>query len=201
MTRKGFPQEFEIFADRAAWRAWLAANHAGQRAVWIQITKESAKSNGLRLSEAVEEALCFGWIDGQMYSKDQKSYVIRMTPRRPGSNWSKQNRERAEALIASGQMSAAGLKAIEQAKADGQWQNAYSAAELPDIPLDLRAALDSDSLVREQFHRWADSRKLSFLLWLSQSKRIETRTRRIAEIVETARLEAKNRSPLNGQPE
>ncbi|CZR02688.1 hypothetical protein SAMN05216375_12127 [Trichococcus ilyis] len=126
------------------WHDWLAQNHDQKELIWLKIKKAHAAGEGILLAEAVEEALCFGWIDGKMYSLDKESFIIRMTPRRSGSVWSLINRRRAEALLKAGRMTAAGKEAIQAAKASGKWQAAYSSKEVPDLPAELGQAFRDD---------------------------------------------------------
>jgi len=125
MNSKGFPEEVQVFKNRKEWRDWLAVHHQSETLVWLLIQKVHSQKTGIRLAEAVEEALCYGWIDGQMYRLDDEQFVIRLTPRRRKSIWSKRNKTRAEELIAAGQMTEAGLAAIREAKASGRWQAAH----------------------------------------------------------------------------
>ena len=124
--KPGFPTEWLSAVNRDAWRAWLEENHKGQPEIWLRIKKAGSAQSGVYLGEAVEEALCFGWIDSRMYSMDGESFVLRFSPRRPGSPWSLINRNRAEALIADGRMTEAGMAPIREAQSDGRWLRAYT---------------------------------------------------------------------------
>lgn len=121
---KTFPQEWYTFDSAEQWRAWLMENHEQRGEVWLRIRKAHAKTPGIVNTEAVLEALCFGWIDSHMRPQDSDGYLLRFSPRRKGSSWSPVNRERAEQLIAEERMTAAGLRAIEEAKANGKWEAA-----------------------------------------------------------------------------
>ena len=116
MRESGFPEEWLSLRNPQEWHDWLVQKHDQKDQIWLKIKKAHVKGEGVLLAEAVEEALCFGWIDGKMYSLDKESFIIRMTPRRPGSVWSLVNRKRAEALTAAGRMTEAGLAAIQAAK-------------------------------------------------------------------------------------
>ena len=127
--------------DQDAWRAWLEANHAAHDAVWLKLAKKSSPEPSVTQPEAIEEALCFGWIDGQVRSYDEHHYLQRFTPRRVRSKWSRLNREKAERLIAAGRMQPAGLAQVEAAKADGRWEAAYPAQSQAQVPEDFQRAL------------------------------------------------------------
>lgn len=126
MVRDSIPQKWLVCRDLHDWHLWLTMHHDKESSVWLQIKRVKSKEEGILLNEAVEEALCFGWIDGVMHSLDSEKYIIRMTPRRPGSMWSLINRNRAERLIAEGRMTEAGMAPILEAQANGNWQTAYS---------------------------------------------------------------------------
>lgn len=126
MTASNMPQNWQIFSCLMEWHTWLADNHLQKTEVWLQIKKAKSEIAGIRLDEAVEEALCFGWIDSRMYSQDSDRFILRFSPRRPGSPWSLINRTRAEALIAAGRMTEAGMKTVREAQANGHWQTAYT---------------------------------------------------------------------------
>nr|WP_319469660.1 hypothetical protein [uncultured Trichococcus sp.] len=151
MTESGFPQEWLSLQGPQEWHDWLAKNHNQEEQIWLKIKKAHAAGEGILLAEAVEEALCFGWIDGKMYSLDEESFIVRMTPRRAGSVWSLVNRSRAEALVKAGRMTEAGLAAIQAAKASGKWQVAYSSKEVPELPEELEQAFRDDLAARERF--------------------------------------------------
>jgi uncharacterized protein YdeI (YjbR/CyaY-like superfamily) len=133
--------------------------------------------------EAVEVALCYGWIDGQGRPGDEHAYLQRFTPRRPRSKWSKINRARAEALIASGRMQPAGLRAVEAAKADGRWEAAYDSPRTATVPADLEAALAANDAAREFFTTLSSQNRYAILYRIQDAKTAETRARRIAQFV------------------
>jgi uncharacterized protein YdeI (YjbR/CyaY-like superfamily) len=132
-----------LFADRAAFREWLGAHHASQPGLWLRIAKTASPLRSITYAEALDLALCFGWIDGQKRSHDAESFLQKFTPRQKRSPWSKRNRERADRLAAAGEMHPAGLAAIEAAKADGRWERAYDSPGTAAVPDDLRAALEA----------------------------------------------------------
>jgi uncharacterized protein YdeI (YjbR/CyaY-like superfamily) len=183
MSDSNLPQNRLVCRDRAEWRAWLAAHHATESEVWLRIRKARSTMEGVRLNEAVEEALSYGWIDGKMHGLDVDSFVLRLTPRRPGSLWALTNRERAERLIAEGRMTEAGMASIREAQANGRWEAAYSAREAPEVPPDLAAALVADPEAGARFAHWPNSLKLQAIYWIGQSRRPHTRARRIDAIV------------------
>jgi uncharacterized protein YdeI (YjbR/CyaY-like superfamily) len=187
MSDRNRPRNTLSCRDRAEWRAWLAAHGATETEVWLQIRKARSTIEGVRLDEAVEEALCYGWIDGGMHGLDTDSFVLRLTPRRPDSIWSLTNRERAERLIAQGRMTEAGMARIREAQANARWEAAYSARQAPELPPDLAAALEADPVAGAGFEHWPNSLKLQVVVWVTQSKRPQTRARRIDVIVGRAR--------------
>src|SRR5512136_3210078 len=131
------------FYYRDDWRGWLQEHHVTSSETWLVIRKKHAGGEGLNYVEAVEQALCFGWIDGAMHSADAESYYLRFSPRQPGSIWSAANRKRAEWLIAQGRMEAAGLAKIEEAKENGQWEAAFQREDTASLPDELKAALQA----------------------------------------------------------
>jgi uncharacterized protein YdeI (YjbR/CyaY-like superfamily) len=178
--------------DRAAWRAWLAANHATATGVWAVTYRRAAAKPVVGYDELVEEALCFGWIDSRPGSLDEERTMLRFTPRKRGSVWSRPNKERVERLIADGSMTAAGLRAIEAARADGSW-DALNDVDALVVPVDLAAALAGDAAAARGFGAMSPSVQKPILFWVTSAKRPETRARRITEIL---RYVAVGPSPL-----
>jgi uncharacterized protein YdeI (YjbR/CyaY-like superfamily) len=168
-------------ADVDAWRAWLKANHADAREVWLLIHKKHVDEPCVSYDEAVEEALCWGWIDGLANSWDDRSYAQRFTPRKPGSVWSESNVARVERLLASGRMQPPGLALVEEAKRRGTWQAAASGINV--APPDLETALEAQPAAMEQWLAWAPSYRRQYIGWVLDAKRLETRARRVAEVV------------------
>lgn len=171
------------FAGRAQWRTWLDEHHGGEREAWLLIHKKRAVGNALALEEAVQEALCFGWIDGLLRSVDSETYLLRFSPRKQKSIWSENNKRRAEELIRAGRMTAAGLAKIAEAEANGEWEAATTREDVDAIPADLAQALERKE-AGAFFGRWSVSRKKQYLHWLKSAKRPETRQKRIQTIVE-----------------
>jgi uncharacterized protein YdeI (YjbR/CyaY-like superfamily) len=172
-------------ADVAAWRAWLEDQHGAGRGVWLTLAKKGAtEPTSLTYDQALEEALCHGWIDGQVRAGDDCSYRQRFTPRRTRSAWSKRNVATAERLIAEGRMRPGGLAAIERAKADGRWDAAYSGARSIEVPADFAAALDPRPAAREMFQTLTSRNRYAVLYRIETAKRAETRSRRIEQFVD-----------------
>jgi uncharacterized protein YdeI (YjbR/CyaY-like superfamily) len=165
--------------DRAAWRAWLERNHAASPGVWLILRKKSAGKQGLSLSDAVEEALCFGWIDGLVHAVDQTCYAVRVTPRRPGSVWSDTNRRRVARLTRAGLMTDAGLAAVRAGERSGALARATSARGTT-MPVELDAALAADAEARSGFDALPPSHRRMYCAWVGEAKRAETRARRAA---------------------
>lgn len=176
--------------SRAAWRAWLERRHDSSPGVWVVLVKKG-RGDGLSYEAAVEEAVCFGWIDSKTQRLDDDRFRQLFTPRRRGSQWSKSNKERYERLLAAGRMAPAGLAAAEAARVDGSWTALDDVEELR-VPDDLARALASNAAAQEHFSRFPASAVRGALWWVATARRPETRERRIAEIV---RLAEENRRP------
>jgi uncharacterized protein YdeI (YjbR/CyaY-like superfamily) len=172
------------FPSRADWEGWLEAHHAEAGAgLWMQIAKKGGGAETVSYAEAVEVALCFGWVDGQKGRLDDAHYLQKFTPRRARSRWSEVNRAKALELIAAGAMRPAGLAEIERAKADGRWEAAYAPASTATVPGDLQAALDADPAARAAFATLDAANRYAILWRVGDAKRSETRARRIAKYV------------------
>ena len=182
--------------DRAAWRAWLEHNHDTSPGVWLVVAKKDARRPGVTYVEAVEEALCFGWIDSRPNTLDDEHYLQRLSPRRPKSVWSRPNKERIERLIAEDRMTVAGLRPIEVAKRDGSWNTLDDTDDLV-VPRDLAAALAARPGAKKHFDAYPPSVKKPALYWITSAKRPETRVRRIAEVVDQASM---GKRPLQWPP-
>ncbi len=168
----------------AAWRAWLGEHHAVHRGVWLTLAKKGAvEPTSLTYDQALEEALCYGWIDGQVRGGDERSYRQRFTARGPRSGWSQRNVAIAERLIAEARMQPAGLTVIERAKADGRWQAAYAGPASIAVPEDLAAALGADPAARAMFEVLSGQNRYAVLYRIQTAKRAETRRRRIEQLV------------------
>lgn len=175
--------------DRAAWRAWLAANHTRAEGVWLITRKKAAGGPEVTYDEAVEEALCFGWVDSKPGKLDDERTMLYFAPRKGRSGWSRPNKERVERMIAAGLMTPAGQAKVDAARADGTWELLDSAENL-EIPDDLAAALDGYPAARANFEAFPRSARRGILEWILQAKTPATRAKRVAE---TARLAEENR--------
>jgi uncharacterized protein YdeI (YjbR/CyaY-like superfamily) len=172
------------FATPRAFETWLRKNHASSDGIWLLIAKAGADESTVTYAEAVEIALCYGWIDGQKKGLDEHHWLQRFTPRRARSLWSKVNREKAEALIRSGRMQPSGMAEIERAQADGRWDAAYDGARTAGVPPDLQAALDAKPKARKFFAQLDGANRYAVLWRVQTAKRPETRAKRIETLVE-----------------
>jgi uncharacterized protein YdeI (YjbR/CyaY-like superfamily) len=173
-----------VVADAAAWRDWLAAHHGSSAGVWLVLAnKGTTQPTSLRYDEALEEALCFGWIDGQVKSRDGATHRQRFTPRRARSAWSKRNVGIVERLVAAGRMAPAGLAEVERAKADGRWEVAYAGQASIEMPADLAAALAAEPKARAMFETLSKQNRYAVLYRITTAVRPETRARRIEQFV------------------
>jgi uncharacterized protein YdeI (YjbR/CyaY-like superfamily) len=182
----GLPTRF--FASPDEWEEWLEENHAVADGVWIEMAKKDTGIKSVRHPEAVERALCFGWIDGRREAHDERYFLQRFTPRRSRSSWSRINREAAERLIADGRMRPAGLAEVERAKADGRWQAAYEGQRSSTVPDDLQRELDARPKAKASFAELNSQNRYAILYRLQEAKKPETRARRLAKFL--AMLEA-----------
>jgi len=171
-------------ASRAQWRRWLAEHHKSEPGVWLILTR-SAHGQPVSLADAVEEALCFGWIDGGLRALDDRRIMLRFTPRARGSTWSPPNKQRVERLIQRGLMTPAGRAVIEVAQQDGSWALLDDVEELR-IPDDLAAALAADPAAGQQFAAFTASARKQALWWIISARRPETRAARVRETVQLA---------------
>jgi uncharacterized protein YdeI (YjbR/CyaY-like superfamily) len=170
--------------DQRAWRDWLAKNHEREAGVWLKLAKKSSPTPSVTYAEALEEALCFGWIDGQVRRFDQHFYLQRFTPRRPRSKWSQINREKATSLIEAGRMQPSGLAQVEAAQADGRWEAAYPAQSQARVPDDFQTALDAHPQARAFFETLTGSARYAFLYRLHDVTDPRRRAQRIADYIE-----------------
>ena len=173
------------FRNAAEWRKWLRRNHARSRGEWVYMYKKGARA-GLRYLEALDEALCFGWIDGQIKAVDRDRFKQRWTPRRTGSIWSQSNKARVKRLIADGRMCEAGLASVSIARKTGKWQNAYSNRRPSHIPPELVEVLNAVPQASDNFARFAPSYRRIYAGWVADAKQVVTRQRRIAAVVRRA---------------
>ncbi len=172
------------FENKKKWKDWLARQHGKSAGVWLKIAKKNVGVLSVTYEEALDVALCYGWIDGQKKAFDDQYWLQKFTPRGPKSIWSKINTEKAERLIASGEMQPAGLKAIELAKQDGRWEAAYEGQKTISVPEDLQAALDKNRKAKASFATLNSVNRYAILFRIQNAKRPETRARRIQQFVE-----------------
>jgi uncharacterized protein YdeI (YjbR/CyaY-like superfamily) len=173
-----------IVRDAAAWREWLANHHADPTGVWLVLAKKGTeKPTSLTYDQALEEALCHGWIDGQAGRRDEATYRQRFTPRRRRSAWSKRNTGIAERLIAEERMHPAGHAEVERAKADGRWGAAYAGPASMEVPADLAEALAAEPKAQAMFEGLNSQNRYAILYRIATAKRAETRARRIEQFV------------------
>ena len=171
------------FASASAWRDWLAGQHAASAGIWLKVPKKGCPEPGVGYTEALDEALCYGWIDGQKRPLDDEHWLQAFTPRKPRSRWSKINCGKAEALIEAGRMRPAGLTEVAKAKADGRWDAAYEAQSTATVPEDLQLALDANPAAAEFFARLDRANRYAVLYRVQEPKRPETRAKRIEKFV------------------
>ena len=174
-----------IVPDAAAWRDWLARNHARAEGVRVVLARKGVtEPTQLTYTAALPEALCYGWIDGQLTTRDDATYRVRFTPRRARSSWSRRNVDIVERLIADGLMQPAGLAEVERAKADGRWERAYGGVASMDVPDDPRDALAATPLAQATWDVLTRANRFSVLYRVHEAKRPDTRARRIREHVD-----------------
>jgi len=173
-----------LFANQEDWETWLSSNGEAATGIWLRIAKKSAEQPTLTYAQAVESAICHGWIDGQKQAESEHYWLQRFTPRTPKSIWSKINRAKAEALISAGRMHSAGLREIKRAKQDGRWDAAYPSASTSTVPDDLQEALNRNPGAM-QFFATLDSRnRYAILFRIHHAKKAETRARKIAQFID-----------------
>lgn len=172
-----------LFESRQNWVEWLGANHLASCGIWMKIAKVGADTPSVTYGEAVEVALCFGWIDGQKQRHGEYYWLQRFTPRSDRSVWSKINKEKALALIEAGKMHAAGIEQIERAKRDGRWDAAYDAASRSSMPDDFHAALAANAEAKDFFAGLDGRNRYAMLFRVQTAKSAEVRAKRIAEFV------------------
>lgn len=183
------------FETRHDFRRWLEINHTQKEGIWLVYFKKGSKMPSITYNEAVEEALCFGWIDSKIQTVDEYRYRQIFTPRNPKSIWSELNKKRVEKMIAEGKMTSAGMKLIELSKKNGKWDNAYNTKEKPEIPEDFESALKQQPPAWENFSNFTTSYQSTYIRYVNQAKRPETRQNRLVKVVE---LCAKNKKPGMG---
>jgi uncharacterized protein YdeI (YjbR/CyaY-like superfamily) len=171
------------FKDQSSWEKWLDANHAKSRGIWLRIAKKASGIPSVDYPQALDVALCYGWIDGQRRSLDAESFLQRFTPRGPRSLWSKINTDKVAVLIKSGRMRPAGHAAIASAKATGRWESAYQPWSNPDVPPDFQAALDKNPTAKAFFETLKGRNRYALIFRVQTAKKPETKAKRIAEFI------------------
>jgi uncharacterized protein YdeI (YjbR/CyaY-like superfamily) len=171
------------FASRAAWEKWLAVNHERSPGVWIELGKKDSGLDSVSRADALEVALCYGWIDSQSMTVDAKRYRQRFTPRRSRSKWSKINCAAVERLHAEGRLAPAGIREMEAAKHDGRWEAAYDSPRSITVPPDLEARLAKNARARRAFEQLDSQNRYAILYRLHHAKRVDTRQRRLDQFV------------------
>jgi uncharacterized protein YdeI (YjbR/CyaY-like superfamily) len=185
--KKGNELQVVSFPSSKEWRKWIAANHDTSHGVWLRFFKKDSGEKTVTYAEALEEALCYGWIDGQANKYDATSYIQKFTPRRPKSIWSKRNTEIAERLLQEGKMKKAGVQQVELAKADGRWQQAYDSPKNMKVPEDFLQQLSKNKKA-QAFFDGLNKANLYAIAWrLQTAKKPETREKRLTEILEMMR--------------
>ncbi len=172
------------FDSQESWETWLAGHHSDSKGVWLKIAKKEAGLPSVSYAEALESALCYGWIDGQKAALDEQHWLQKFTLRGGKSGWSKINREKAEALIAVGRMRAAGLRQVESARADGRWDAAYESQRTIGVPADLQLELDQHPAAQAFFNALDSANRYAVLYRVTTAKKPETRAARIIKLVE-----------------
>jgi uncharacterized protein YdeI (YjbR/CyaY-like superfamily) len=172
-----------FFKNRDEWRNWLEKNHRAINEIWLIHYKKSSGKKGLNHFDAVEEAICFGWIDGKLKKIDEERFILRYSPRKSKSVWSKINKENAEKMISLGKMTQAGFAKIEEAKKQGFWDNAYTNLVKERLPSDLKNALIVNKKAWNNFQQFANSYRNMYIGWVKNAKTEETRKKRISEVV------------------
>jgi uncharacterized protein YdeI (YjbR/CyaY-like superfamily) len=173
-----------LFEQPKDWADWLDKQHGSAAGLWLRLAKKDSGIQSVTYQEALEVALCYGWIDGQKKSYDESSWLQKFTPRGAKSIWSKINREKAEKLIESGQMKPAGLKAVEAAKQDGRWEAAYDSFSSATVPDDFQAELDKNGEAKAFFDTLNRQNRYAILFRIQTAKKAETRAKRIRQFIE-----------------
>jgi uncharacterized protein YdeI (YjbR/CyaY-like superfamily) len=181
-----------FFKNRKEWREWLEKNHSTSSEAWLVYYKKHTGKKSIPYDDAVEESICFGWIDGKVRRIDDEKYMQRYTPRRESSVWSLSNKNRVRKMIKAGRMTPAGMKLVRAAKKSGKWDAAYSSKKDFEMPADLVKALKAYGQAWKNFSKFAKGYKYSYVTWVNWAKTKETRERRIKKVVERC---AKNKKP------
>lgn len=171
------------FRSKADWAVWLERSHRTSSGLWLRIAKKGARSRSVTYQEALDAALCYGWIDGQKKPESEQAWLQKFLPRSNHSLWSKINREKASALIASGEMKRAGLEAIENAKQNGRWEQAYDSPRVASVPIDFQTALDASPRAKAFFDALNRANRYAVLWRIQTAKKPETRARKIEQFI------------------
>ncbi len=190
---KPSPPDYPIlaFASEAEWESWLAENGMLVPGIWLRFYKKASGVASVNYAQALDVALCYGWIDSQVQKGDEQSYLQKFTPRKKRSLWSQVNREKVAKLIAAGRMQPSGQAEIDKAKANGQWEQAYASFSTIEVPGDLQAQLDQDPDTKTFFESLTKTQRYSLLMPLSLAKKPETRERRLSKALELLRARKK----------
>jgi uncharacterized protein YdeI (YjbR/CyaY-like superfamily) len=172
-----------LFAAPPDFEAWLEENYAKSEGFWLKIAKKGSGEKSVSYAQALELALCFGWIDSQKRGFDEKFFLQRFTPRRPRGRWSRINRDKTEELIAAGSVRPAGMAEVEAAKADGRWEDAYEGASTAKVPEDLQRELDANEAAREFFASLDSTNRYAIVYRLNDAKKPQTRERRLRKFI------------------
>jgi uncharacterized protein YdeI (YjbR/CyaY-like superfamily) len=176
--------EVMSFETQQDWEAWLKEYHADIKGIWLKIAKKEARTPSVSYAEALDSAICYGWIDGQKASFDDKHWLQKFTPRSTRSIWSKVNCDKATALIAEGRMQPAGLRQVELAKSDGRWDTAYESQSRITVPDDFQSELDKNQKAKDFFNTLNSVNRYAILFRIQTAKRTETRSARIQKFIE-----------------
>ncbi|MGA9510405.1 MAG: YdeI/OmpD-associated family protein [Candidatus Sulfotelmatobacter sp.] len=188
-----------LFSSRRGWEEWLETNHRKSVGVWLRLAKKGSGLSSVSYGEALEIAICYGWIDGQKRPESEQAWLQRFVPRSAKSVWSKINREKSLALIAQGRMQAAGLEAIENAKKNGRWESAYDSPKAAEVPEDLQEALDASPGAREFFRSLDRANRYAILFRIQTVKKAATRAAKIRQFVEMLERNERIHQPRRSQ--
>jgi uncharacterized protein YdeI (YjbR/CyaY-like superfamily) len=172
-----------FFNNRNEWRSWLKENHMRKKEAWLIHYKKSSSKTNLNHVDAVKEAICFGWIDSKLKRIDEERFILRYSPRKQHSVWSKINKQTAKKMISTGKMMPTGLEKINEAKKLGYWDSAYTNLVTEQLPSDLKNALMENNTAWNNFQHFANSYRNSYIGWVNNAKTLDTRKRRIVEVV------------------
>lgn len=193
-------ERIRLFSTQAAWASWLEKNHRKSTGLWLRLAKKGSDVKSVTYGEALETALCYGWIDGQKRGESEQAWLQRFLPRSSRSVWSKINREKARALAASGRMRPAGQEAIDAAKMNGSWHAAYDSPKSAKVPADFQAALDASPRAREFFQQLDGANRYAVLFRIQTVKKAETRARKTREFIQMLEKGERIHQPRKPRP-